>query len=176
MTRRPVSILGTLLVCLWTLPVFAQEPAPTGQPATDPPAHISVVDGTALLERDGRTDTELLSMPLLAGDRVRTQAGRVEVLFADGSALHLDEHTMVDFQSDEVVRLLGGRVRLSVAGPARDIVYRIDAPSAWVQINNPGEYRVSLLRADEVELAVLRGGAELVNEQGRRAESAGERT
>jgi FecR protein len=176
MTRRSVSLPGTLLLCFWTLPAFAQESAPTGQPATDPPAHISVVDGTALLERDGRTDTELLSMPLLAGDRVRTQAGRVEVLFADGSALHLDEQTMVDFQSDEVVRLLGGRVRLSVSRPARDIAYRIDAPSAWVQINNPGEYRVSVLRGDEVELAVLRGGAELVNEQGRSYVSAGERT
>ena len=176
MTRRSVSLPGTLLLCFWTLPAFAQESAPTEQPATDPPAHISVVDGTALLERDGRTDTELLSMPLLAGDRVRTQAGRVEVLFADGSALHLDEQTMVDFQSDEVVRLLGGRVRLSVSRPARDIAYRIDAPSAWVQINNPGEYRVSVLRGDEVELAVLRGGAELVNEQGRSYVSAGERT
>ncbi len=115
MTRRPVSILGTLLVCLWALPVSGQESAPPGQPATDPPAHISVVDGTAVLERDGRSDAELLSMPLLSGDRVRTEAGRVEILFADGSALHLDEHTIVDFQSDEVVRLLGGRVRLSVS-------------------------------------------------------------
>ena len=176
MTRRPVSILGTLLMCLWALPVSGQESAPPGQPATDPPAHISVVDGTAVLERDGRSDAELLSMPLLSGDRVRTEAGRVEILFADGSALHLDEHTMVDFQSDEVVRLLGGRVRLSVSGPSREIAYRIDAPSAWVQINNPGEYRVSILRGDEVELAVLRGGAELVNEQGRSYVSAGERT
>ena len=123
MTRRPVSILGTLLMCLWALPVSGQESAPPGQPATDPPAHISVVDGTAVLERDGRSDAELLSMPLLSGDRVRTQAGRVEVLFADGSALHLDENTVVDFQSDEVVRLLDGRVRLSVVGTgARDRV------------------------------------------------------
>jgi hypothetical protein len=176
MSRRPVSTLSTLLVCLWALPVSGQEPVPPAQAGTDPPAHVSVVDGTALLERDGRTDTEVLSMPLLAGDRVRTQAGRVEILFADGSALHLDEQTMVDFQSDEVVRLLSGRVRLSVSAASREVAYRIDAPSAWVQINNPGEYRVSLLRGDEVELAVLRGGAELVNEQGRSYVSAGERT
>ena len=91
MTRRPVSILSTVLVCLWALPVFGQDPAPPEPAATDPPAHVSVVDGTALLERDGRTDTEVLSMPLLAGDRVRTEAGRVEILFNDGSALHLDE-------------------------------------------------------------------------------------
>ena len=143
MTRRSVSFLGTLLVCLWTLPAFGTgiraDRATGHRPAR---AHL-VVDGTAILERDGRTDTRTASMPLLAGDRVRTQAGRVEVLFADGSTLHLDEHTMVDFQSDEVVRLLSGRVRLSVSGPARDVAYRVDAPSAWVQINNPGEYRVS---------------------------------
>ena len=176
MTRRQVSLPGTLLVCLWTLPVFAQDATVLANQAMDAPAHISVVDGTATLERDGRSDGELLSMPLLAGDRVRTQAGRVEILFADGSALHMDEHTTVDFQSDEVVRLLDGRLRLTVAGPARDIAYRVDAPSAWVQINSPGEYRVSLLRSDAVELAVLRGGAELVNEQGRSYVSAGERT
>jgi hypothetical protein len=171
MTRRLAAIVSALLVCLWALPSSAQEPV-----ATDPPAHISVVDGSAVLERDGRTDADVLSMPLLAGDRVRTQAGRVEVLFADGSTLHLDEHTLVDFQSDEVVRLLGGRVRLNVTGQSREVAYRIDAPSAWVQISNPGEYRVALLRGDEVELAVLRGSAELVNEQGRSAVAAGERT
>ena len=32
-------------------------------------------------------------MPLLAGDRVRTRGGRVEILFADGSTLHLDHNT-----------------------------------------------------------------------------------
>ena len=82
-------------------------------------------------------------MPLLAGDRVAHAAGRVEVLFADGSTLHLDATRIVDFQSDEVVRLLDGRVRLNIPGPARDVSYRIDAPSAWVQISEPGEYRVA---------------------------------
>ncbi len=143
MTRLFLSALCLATVCLWGSPSQAQEDR-----ANEPPAHISVVDGTAILERDGRRDTELMSMPLLSGDRLRTQAGRVEVLFADGSALHLDDNTVVDFQSDEVVRLLEGRVRLSVAGPARDLSYRIDAPSAWVQISTPGEYRVAILRDD----------------------------
>ena len=115
-------------------------------------------------------------MPLLEGDRVRTQGGRVEVLFADGSALHLDANTVVDFQSDDVIRMLDGRIRLAIAGRARDVSYRIDAPSAWVQINDPGEYRVAVLREADVELAVLRGAAELVNEQGRSFIRAGERT
>ena len=171
MTRLPVSLLCVLVVCLPAAPARAQDAE-----VIDPPAHISVVEGSAQLERDGRADGDLTSMPILAGDRLRTQGGRLEVLFGDGSALHLDANTVVDFQSDEVVRLLEGRVRLNVAGPRRELAYRIDAPSAWVQIGVPGEYRISVLRSDEVELAVLRGSAELVNEQGRSYISAGERT
>ena len=143
-----------------------------------PPAHISFVEGNVILERDGQIDSSPASMPLLAGDRVRTQGGRVEVLFADGSALHLDQQSVVDFQSDEVVRLLEGRMRLNIAGRGRDVSYRIDAPAAWVEIRETGEYRVAVLRGDrepQVELAVLRGAAELVNEDGRSLVRAGER-
>jgi len=155
--------------------VLAAAPARAQDPAGDPPAHISIVDGTALLERDGRSETAPSSMPLLAGDRLRTQAGRVEVLFADGSTLHLDADTVVDFQSDEVVRLLSGRIRLNIAGTRRSVAYRVDAPSAWVQIETPGEYRVAAATGNEIELAVLRGSAELVNEDGRTPLGAGER-
>src|SRR5215203_3282408 len=100
MTRLLVSSLVWVLVCLASPAAFAQEAS-----QQDPPAHISFVDGAAVLERDGQSDSNIQSMPLLAGDRVRTQGARVEVLFADGSALHLDANTVVDFQSDDVVRL-----------------------------------------------------------------------
>lgn len=146
--------------------------------SSDPPAHISIVDGAAVLERDGQPDPSPTNMPLLSGDRVRTDGGRVEILFVDGSALHLDANTTVDFQSDELVRLLDGRVRLSIPGPDRQVMYRIDAPSASITIDSPGEYRVSVLRgqsAPEVELAVIRGSAELANEDGRTPLRAGQR-
>ena len=61
-----------------------------------------------MLERDGQPDASPTNMPLLSGDRVRTDGGRVEILFVDGSALHLDANTTVDFQSDELVRLMDG--------------------------------------------------------------------
>ena len=154
-------------------PVVAQDVV-----EQEPPAHISHAEGAVILERDGRTESSPGSMPLLAGDRVRTQSGRAEILFADGSTLHLDAGTVVDFQSDAVIRLLDGRVRVNIAGPNRPVAYRIDAPSAWVDILQPGEYRVALLggeRGGEVELAVLRGAAELVNEDGTTRVRAGER-
>ena len=150
------------------------------EPSQEPPAHISFVDGSATLERDGRPDSSPASMPLLAGDRLRTGDGRVEVLFADGSTLHLDRDTLVDFQSDEVVRLLRGRLRLNISGRDRTVAYRIDAPAGWVQIVEPGEFRVAVLEGQrgeraQTELAVLRGAAELINEDGRSLVRAGER-
>ena len=170
---RPARVALTflLLLCAAVAPVSAQDRESTG----DPPAHISLVDGAAVLERDGRSETAPTSMPLLAGDRLRTQGGRVEILFADGSTLHVDANTVVDFQSDEVVRMLNGRVRLNIAGSRREVAYRVDAPSAWVQIAMPGEYRVSVSRENEIELAVVRGEAQLVNEDGATRLGAGER-
>lgn len=160
-----------VLAGLLAVPTFA-----SAQDAPDaPPAHVSVVDGGALLERDGGSETAAASMPLLAGDRIRTQGGRVEVLFGDGSTLHLDANTLVDFQSDAVVRLLDGRVRLNIAGTTRGVAYRIDAPAAWVEVRSAGEYRVAVAGGNEVELAVLRGAADLINEDGRTSIGAGER-
>ena len=184
-TSRPASsaCVAALLVSIGAFgaPASAQETSP------DPPAHISVVDGTASLERDGRTETSPASMPLLAGDRLRTQNGRIEVLFGDGATLHLDNDSTVDFQSDEVIRLLEGRVRLTIPGPPRRVSYRIDAASGWAEIQQPGEYRVAVTRnsrdsqssrdpqANEVELVVVRGAADLMNEDGQTTLRAGER-
>src|SRR5262245_52638267 len=78
-------------------PAVAQAPDAAGlqNPGADPPAHVSFVDGNAVLERDGQRESAPSNMPLLAGDRVRTQNGRVEILFADNSTLHLDNDTMI---------------------------------------------------------------------------------
>ena len=142
------------------------------------PAHISFVEGSAVLERDGVADKSPGSMPLLAGDRVRTQNGRVEILFTDGSTLHLDNYSAIDLQSDDLVRLVDGRIRLSIPGSSRAVSYRIDGPQGWAHISEPGDYRMALAQSaggGELEFAVMRGGAELANEGGRTPLRAGER-
>ena len=144
---RVTFLIASLCVCVGT-PAALHARQGGQDRGGEPPAHISVVDGTAVLERDGRTEASPLSMPLLAGDRVRTQSGRVEILFADGSTLHLDTGTLVDFQSDEVIRLLTGRVRVNIAGVNRTVGYRVDAPGAWVEIARAGEYRVAASTGD----------------------------
>src|SRR5688572_8883460 len=174
--RRSLASVSPVWLLLTMLVAPSASFAQTSE--QEPPAHISIVEGAVILERDGKTDPSPASMPLLAGDRLRTQNGRAEILFADSSTLHLDTATVVDFQSDEVIRLLDGRVRVNIAGPRRAAAYRIDAPSAWIEITQPGEYRIALVgdsRGREVELAVLRGSAELVNEDGSTRVRAGER-
>jgi hypothetical protein len=176
---RTTALIAALL-WIWPPTLRAQQPPDANSEtiAADPPAHISIVDGAAVLERDGQPDTNPLNMPLLAGDRVRTQGGRVEILFADGSTLHLDANTTLDFQSDELVRLLDGRIRLSIPGRERRVSYRIDASFASALISQSGEYRLSVLgppREGEIELAVIRGAAELVNDDGSTPLRAGER-
>ncbi|MBA3298105.1 MAG: FecR domain-containing protein [Acidobacteria bacterium] len=175
MVRRSLFITAAAFFVMVGQATAARAQASTATANVFAPAHISVVEGSATLERDGRTDEAPGNMPLLAGDRLRTRAGRVEILFADGGTLHLDHNTTIDLQSDELVRLIDGRVRLSIPGPARAVAYRIDAPHAWLQIAEPGEYRAALVQGMEFEAAVLRGRAELINEDGRTPLRAGER-
>jgi hypothetical protein len=139
---------------------------------------VSHVEGTAAIEREGRAENSPLNMPLLSGDRLKTADGRVEVLFADGTALHLDNRTTVDFQSDDLARLIEGRLRLNISGPARSVAYRIDSPAGSVRISQPGEYRIALVRGDketQLELAVLRGAGEVFTDLGATPVRAGER-
>ncbi len=176
---------SVLFVCTLAVSPALAQPDPAPQPAeTPPPAHIAIVDGTAWLDRQGRSDPAPPNMPLVAGDRLRTERGRVEVLFGDGSALYVDQFTTVDFQSDALLRLLAGGVRLIVAGldpdnPDEPVSYRIDAPAAAAQILTVGDYRVSLVgapAATDVELAVLRGSADLVTDAGSVHLNAGSRS
>jgi hypothetical protein len=174
MFRRLLTLAGVAALGSLAIPVHAQE----SEPDYGAPAHVSFVDGSATLEREGRTETSALNMPLLSGDRLRTAEGRVEVLFDDGSAMHLDERTTIDIQSDDLLRLTEGRIRLSLAGPSRQADYRIDSPAGSVRITQGGEYRIALLQADretQLELAVLRGAGEIFTDQGSTPVRAGER-
>ena len=170
----PRTALTFALAILIPAGVLAQT-SPQELEATAP-AHVSHVEGAVTLEREGRPESSPLNMPLLSGDRLKTLDGRVEILFADGSALHLDARSTLDIQSDELARLLEGRMRLAMAG--RGLTYRIDSPAGSVRIAQPGEFKLSMLHAEnetQLELAVIRGAAEIFTDQGSTIVRAGER-
>ena len=136
----------------------------------DVPAHIAVVDGAASLEREGRREALEENTLLLAGDRIRTERGRVEVIFDDGSVLDVDEFTSMDLLSDSLMRLTAGRIRLAITRVTNTLTYRIDAAGTTSWIANAGEYRVAIrdgrATTPEVELSVFRGVAELETTHG----------
>jgi hypothetical protein len=146
------------------------------------PPVISLVDGSARLVRQGQTQAAAVNMPLIEGDRLVTDDGRAAVRFPDGSWLHLDRQTSVDFLSLSLMRLLDGRVIFGAAGRGGErptVNYQIDAAAGSVQIQAVGEFHVATYSdggTPEVELAVVRGTATLMNERGNSEVNAGQRS
>jgi hypothetical protein len=146
------------------------------------PGHVAYAEGAVTLERDGSVGTASVNVPVTAGDRLRTAAGRVEVLFPDGTALDLDEYSAVDMLSLTLMRLASGRAMLHVAGtgnPASAARYQVETPAASARTDGPGQYRVAVFGGRdtaETELAVMRGAGSLATDRGAVVVRAGERS
>jgi len=103
-----------LSVCVWSgvagVAEAQQEPVP---------AYLAVVEGNATLQREGEVVTAEPNMPFVQGDRLRTQDGRVQIVFPDGSAIEVAENSEVECISPTRVRLLAGtmdRVQRAIGG------------------------------------------------------------
>jgi hypothetical protein len=167
-----------MLWCAFPASAVAQEDSGNA------PAHISRVDGQVTLERNGQPDTAPLNLPVVPGDRLRTGDGRVEITLADGSVLAIDRDTSIDFASNDLVRLMDGRVRLNIPAPMRSAAFRIDSPAGSVRVTEAGEYRLTMLHGNpsgsgdaetQIELAVSRGAADLFTDDGSTRVRPGER-
>lgn len=176
---RPSTVLTR---SLYLLVLFSAWPAVVRAQDSAPPAHIAFAEGSASLDREGQAQPATAGVPFLAGDRLRTTGGRIEVLFPDGSALEIDEYSSVDLLSATLLRVTGGRIMLIVSGAedqASALRYQVDTPVASASTDGPGEYRVALLSGPaglEAELAVVRGLASLRTERGSTPVRAGERS
>lgn len=121
-----------IALCALVVPAWAQADAP--------PPYVAVLDGDVTLVRDGQPVNAIVNMPVVSGDRLTTTAGRVEVIFPDGTALDLDENVTADFDGARV-RLSSGRALLIVPAGANAARYEIDTPSGAVISRGPGKYR-----------------------------------
>ncbi len=146
---------------------------PLAAPAQDfqTPSHISYAEGSVRVEREGESEEPGPGWVLLPGDRIRTAAGRAEILFPDGSALAVDEYTVLDILDAALLRLNTGRTLLTVSGaedPSAALRYQLDTPSSSITTEGPGEYRVdvsSFPSGAETDLSVMRGYAVIENER-----------
>jgi Family of unknown function (DUF6600) len=172
-------VLTVLMVCLGAGRLAVAQAVPRGY-AT--PAHVSVVQGTATLERNGQAEAVTENLPLLEGDRLRTEDGRLEVILPDASVFALDHDSTLDLLAGGLMRLLDGRMvfiaaRQGDAGQPRD--YQVDAPAGVVRFLGSGDYRISAtIRAGvaSLDVAVVWGTA-VVEADGRSVQvPAGQRT
>ncbi len=178
MSRRLLALV-TIIVC-----VGAGRPAIAQPPSDDyaTPAHVSVVQGAAVIERNGQAEALTENLPLLEGDRLRTESGRLEAILPDGSVVALDRNSTLDLLAGGLMRLLDGRMVFVVSPPLegdtrRD--YQVDAPAGMVRFLTSGEYRVSTMVTGgvaSVELAVVRGEAVIDADGTSVSARAGQRT
>jgi hypothetical protein len=168
---RPLALLpaacAALISFMYAPPARAQD---------EPPAHIAVVDGSAAIEREATSEPAAPNTPLTPGDRVRTDRGRVEILFADGVVVQLDEQTTLDLQDRRLVRLLAGRLAVVSLRDRGDL--QLDTPAGSVRIGPGVDARLSLVDAngrDAMEVAVMRGQAQVWTDRGSALVAAGYR-
>jgi hypothetical protein len=171
---RPPRSLGTavFVCCLAALPAAAQDiPSPAAAP---PPANLAFVDGSVDLVHEGAAERATAGIMLVDGDLVRTANGRGEIVFADGTLLHLDHDTELEILSPVRMRLSGGRLMLRVSAAATT-PYVIDTRAAAVRFEPRGEYGLSADgRFERLELTVTRGVAELDDGSARTVVRGGE--
>ncbi len=167
MVRR-VRLTGRVLVLSASVALL-----PTAARAQDvPPPYVAVLDGQASLIHGDQSDNIFVNAPLVAGDRLETASGRVDILFPDGTTLDLDESSRLDIESPTLFRLMAGQLLLTVGGvpgAARGVPYQVDTPQASIATAGPGAYRVSAMPYADgplTQLAVLRGTATLATDRG----------
>jgi hypothetical protein len=174
MVRRTLPRLAVLVLItffsVFLAPARGQEESRSG------PAHVSRVDGSVAVEHGGQVDRAPLNLPLLPGDRIHTDEGRIEVMLPDGSVLAVDRGTSIEFQGNDLLKLEDGRARLTIAAPMQTPSVRIDSPAGSVRIAEAGEYRVTILHGSgaqgssqgetQIELAVSRGAADIFTDEG----------
>jgi hypothetical protein len=154
-TLRLLSV-AALCVLLGAVRALAQDSTPPG----DTPAHLSYVEGSVDLVHEGVTERADGQAMLLEGDLVRTGNGRAEIVFGDGTLLHLDHDGELEVLAPTRVRLSRGRISVRVS-PAAGDSYVIDTPGGSVSLDARGEFGVVADRHGRLDVSVARGTAEI---------------
>jgi hypothetical protein len=143
-------------------------------------SYISYLERYATIQpaTDDEAIEAAINMPLVVGDRVDTaREARMEVILADGNIMWLDQYTTVSFDAVAFSRDLGGdrTVLYLVDGSIMVQVpehvlsgepLRIDSSGATAYLNQPGTYRVEVLRSGGLRVEVWEGLAEAATTAG----------
>ncbi len=128
---------------------------------------INHIEGRVLLQDERLIEVRPSSLHLEAGQRLRTEDGRAEVLFAVGSYLRVAPHSEIEMVS---AGLTSASMRLHRGSMIVDahIVYDEDSLTillgeAEARLLKKGLYRLDALDAEDSSLTVVQGDALLVS-------------
>ena len=136
----------TALFCLTLQSVRTRRIPPLRRPQATPRPTSSFVEGFVDIVHEGVSERADPPEMLVDGDIIRTGNGRAEIVFGDGTLLHLDNGAQLEMLSPERLRLSEGRVIAARLGSGQ-AAYFIDTPGGTVRMNARGEYGVSAFRA-----------------------------
>lgn len=169
--RPPRLSVALVACCLMAVSASAQDT--TGSTYTAP-ANLAFAEGLVDVVHEGVTERADPPLLLVDGDLVRTRNGRAEIVFGDGSVLHLDHDAEVELLGPERLRVLTGRVVFRMSSSAAR-PYVMDTPGGSVRFDSSGEYGVTTdERRQHLEVTVARGSAEIDDAQQRVRIRAGE--
>lgn len=138
----------------------APTPAAAQAGASEAPATLTYIEGDVDLDQEGVAERADAPTLLAEGDRLRTLNGRAELILGDGSSVHADQGTTVEWMGGTRLRLLDGRVAIRVSALTASIV--IDTAQGSARLDRRGEYDVRFdQQRGDLELSVSRGFAEL---------------
>ena len=103
---------------------------------------LSHAEGRVDIARAGGVDAAHAPDLLEDGDRLLTTDGRAELVFADGSLVHVDRETDLRVDDGVRLRLVRGRVIVRTS-PASTTVLDVDTPIGVVQFAPRGEYQIA---------------------------------
>jgi hypothetical protein len=139
-----------------------------GTAFADPPdrvARLSYESGTVTFEPAGTQDwvAATPNRPLITGDALWVDASSRAELNVGRAALRADTQTSISITNldDRVAQfqLAQGTVDLTVRSMAPDAVYEIDTPNLALNINQPGQYRVTVTADGQTTYALVRQGS-----------------
>ena len=120
-------------------------------------AHLSQVEGTVTRLHRFAPAPASVGVALVERDQLVTAVGRAEVTFADGSVMHLDQHTQVVISGAARVRLLDGRVSLQTT-----TAYTAETGSGIVHVLPEGFYELTASANNrDVLVRVVEGRAQI---------------
>ena len=156
-----MRLLSAAALVGWMFAVSAYAQDVSAPSADAAPANLAFVEGDVTVVHEGLAERADPPLMLIDGDIVRTRHGRAEIVFTDGTILHLSEDAELEILAPERVRLVTGRALIRVSATATRR-YFVDTPAATVRLDMRGEYGVTTDRQrSHVEVTVARGAAEI---------------